>query len=403
MITPKIHQNLLEAVDLALKQIFFDGYFADKVIQRVLKSNKKWGAQDRRFIAETTYDIVRNWRFYNEISGSYLTEKPESTPVIIAIHLYTRFKSDHPYVRKFLPAINIGEKITGLRQIRAIRESVPDWLDEFGLAELHNNWEDELSALNKQAEVIIRTNTLKTDRQELQRRLFEENIDTIPCLQNEVGLQLVNRVNLFTSKTFKSGLFEVQDISSQEVAIFTNPQPGERIIDACAGGGGKSLHLACLMQNKGKIIGMDTESRKLEELQDRAKRDGISIIETRAIDSQKVVKRLAGSADKVLLDVPCSGSGVIRRNPDAKWKLSLEKIANLKQIQRQILGSYWQMVKPGGTMVYSTCSLFPSENREQIDWFLQEKPEFELIEDRSFSPFRNNSDGFYMAKLIRKN
>ena len=175
-----------------------------------------------------------------------------------------------------------------------------------------------------------------------------------------------------------------------------------RVVDACAGGGGKTLHLAALMQNKGRIIAMDTEGFKLDELKKRARRAGASNnIETRVIDSSKVIKRLENSADRVLLDAPCSGLGVIRRNPDAKWKLSLEFIEKVKIIQQTILNDYSTMLKVDGLMVYATCSILSSENEKQVEQFLRtHEGKFELQEQKSIMP-SEGFDGFFMARMKR--
>jgi 16S rRNA (cytosine967-C5)-methyltransferase len=215
-------------------------------------------------------------------------------------------------------------------------------------------------------------------------------------------LRLKQRQNIFQLPSFKDGLFEVQDAGSQAIAPFLQVEPGMRVIDACAGGGGKTLHLAALTQNKGKIVAMDTEGWKLEELMKRAKRAGASNIETRVIDSAKVIKRLEGTADRLLLDVPCSGLGVIRRNPDAKWKLSLEFVEKVKTLQQKILTEYSTMVKPGGKMVYSTCSLLPSENEKQVEQFLEGNGKtFTLITSKTILPSQG-FDGFFMALLQRQ-
>ena len=173
-----------------------------------------------------------------------------------------------------------------------------------------------------------------------------------------------------------------------------------RVIDACAGAGGKTLHLAALMKNKGRIIAMDTEQWKLDELQKRARRAGVSNMEAKVIESGKTIKRQANSADRLLLDVPCSGMGVLKRNPDAKWKLSLEFINKIRELQQHIIRDYCDMLKPGGLMVYSTCSILPSENEDQVQQFLSENKSFELLEERHIYP-SEGFDGFYMA-LIKK-
>jgi 16S rRNA (cytosine967-C5)-methyltransferase len=214
------------------------------------------------------------------------------------------------------------------------------------------------------------------------------------------ALILEERQNIFTRQQFKDGLFEVQDAGSQLIAPFLQVKPGMRVIDACAGGGGKTLHLAALMQNKGRIIAMDIESWKLDELKKRARRAGASNnIETRLIDSSKVIKRLENSADRLLIDVPCSGLGVLRRNPDAKWKLSPEFIQEVKATQQSILNDYCDMLKTGGVMVYSTCSILPEENEDQVQMFLEHhKGQFELEAQRMILP-SEGFDGFFMARL----
>jgi 16S rRNA (cytosine967-C5)-methyltransferase len=194
-------------------------------------------------------------------------------------------------------------------------------------------------------------------------------------------------------------MLEVQDAGSQCIAPFLKASPGMRVIDACAGAGGKSLHLAALMENKGSIISMDTEAWKLEELRKRARRNGVHIIQARPIESSKTIKRLHGTADRLLLDVPCSGLGTLRRNPDAKWKLSLDFLDKVRTTQAEILRSYSKMLRPGGQMVYATCSILPSENERQVERFLSENPNFKLLEDRKILPSEHGFDGFYMARL----
>jgi 16S rRNA (cytosine967-C5)-methyltransferase len=200
---------------------------------------------------------------------------------------------------------------------------------------------------------------------------------------------------------FKEGLFEVQDASSQNVGLFLQIEPGMRVIDACAGAGGKSLHLAALLKNKGRIIAMDVEQWKLDELKKRSRRAGATNIEPRLIDSTKAIKRLHNTADRLLLDVPCSGLGVLKRNPDAKWKLTPEFITSMEKTQQELLESYSSMLKPGGLMVYSTCSLLPAENEKQVEAFLsRHKEQYELVKEKRHWP-SEGFDGFYMA-LIKK-
>ena len=180
--------------------------------------------------------------------------------------------------------------------------------------------------------------------------------------------------------------------------------PGQRVVDACAGAGGKTLHLASLMQNKGQLIAMDIYESKLKKLKVRARRNGVHNMETRVIENSKVVKKLYGKADRLLLDAPCSGLGVIRRNPDSKWKLEPEFLERIKGVQQHILQRYSKIVKPGGKMVYATCSILPEENSEQVQHFLdsEEGKDFEFISEQNIFASERGYDGFYMALLQKK-
>lgn len=397
----KLYRNLCEATVHTLNSIFTENRYADKAIEKILKQNPKWGARDRRFIAETTYDIVRWYRLLIYLSDA---EENDFWKLLGAWCIWIK-KMDLPSwdwdeFRGLSPRKFQGQ-YDSIKSIRKIRESIPDWLDELGEKELGKRWDNELHALNDEAKVVLRVNTLKVSSEELREQLEEEDIFTEVSQQYPDALFLEQRQNIFTRQQFKDGLFEVQDAGSQLIAPFLNVEPGQRVIDACAGGGGKTLHLAALMQNKGRIIAMDTEAWKLEELKKRARRAGASnTIETRVIESSKTIKRLENSADRLLLDVPCSGLGVLKRNPDAKWKLTPEFIEEVKATQQKILNNYSSMLKKGGMMVYSTCSILPSENEKQVDKFLSEKKEFELVKQKMFYP-SEGFDGFYMALLKR--
>lgn len=392
----KLYRNLSEAVIQGLQSIFTENKYADKVIEKTLKSNPKWGARDRRFIAETTYDIVRWYRLFSEVSET----EPEDYWALLGTWCLWNNLPLPPW-EEFdrLDADKISTNYNRLGNERSIIESIPDWLDDVGLAELKSKWSSELHALNEEAKVVLRVNTLKVRREELQHQLAEEGIETHAPTNFADALLLDERQNIFTRQQFKDGLFEVQDAGSQQIAPYLAVEPGMRVIDACAGAGGKTLHLAALMHNRGKIISMDTEQWKLDELKKRARRAGATNIETRLIDSSKVIKRLAGTADRVLLDVPCSGIGVIKRNPDAKWKLTKGFLEEVKATQQKILSSYSAMVKPGGALVYSTCSIFPSENENQVQEFLKNSAGgFILKEEKTIFP-SEGFDGFYMALL----
>ena len=408
----RLHRPLVSATVKALQEIFHpeNPRQADRVIEEVLKSNKQWGSRDRNFIAETAYEIVRNWRLalyvtdlpennlsetnYYQIIGAWLIIKNE-TEIEDLLPKWEEFES--------LDSAKILVKYKESQQIRKIRESVPDWLDALGEAELGaEKWTEEIKALNQQAPVVLRANTLKTNQKALQDLLNEISIETSVLAELPDALILQKRSNISKTELYRNGFFEVQDAASQLVAPFLDVKFGMRVIDACAGAGGKALHLSALMQNKGRVVAMDVEERKLTELLKRVKRNGADNIETKLINA-KTLLSLENSADRLLLDVPCSGLGVIRRNPDAKWKLTPAFIDNLRRIQWKILSEYSTMLKKGGKMVFATCSLLPSESEFHIQRLLIEQPEsWELLSERRTSPATDGYDGFYMACLLKK-
>jgi 16S rRNA (cytosine967-C5)-methyltransferase len=279
-------------------------------------------------------------------------------------------------------------------------------MDEMGVRELGEElWSKEIAAQNQQAQVILRVNTLKTTKQKLRAILMDLNIETDYLEKQADALVLKERANVFLTDAFKEGLFEVQDANSQLVAAFLDVKPGMKVVDTCAGAGGKTLHMASLMDNKGLLIAMDLYESKLKQLKLRAKRNGAFNIEYRIIDSTKVIKKLYEKADRVLIDAPCSGLGVLKRNPDSKWKLQPEFIDNIRKVQAEVLESYSRIVKPGGKMVYATCSILPSENQEQIKRFLttENGKNFTFVQDKKILASESGFDGFYMALLERKN
>jgi len=262
-------------------------------------------------------------------------------------------------------------------------------------------WTTEMAALNKQADVVLRVNTLNITRDNLLKELAKEEIQAVELPNHPDAIKLVERANVFRTEAFKQGYFEVQDASSQLVASYLDVKPGMKVVDTCAGAGGKTLHLSALMENKGQIIAMDIYESKLRKLKVRAKRNKAHNIDLRVIENTKAIKKLHNKADRVLIDAPCSGIGVLRRNPDSKWKLQPEFIDNIKKIQQEILQSYSKMVKNGGKMVYATCSVLPSENQDQVKEFLASEAgkDFTFIKDKKVLASQSGYDGFYMALL----
>ena len=402
----RLHRNLVYTTIDSLNAIFNEGEYADKVVARALKKDKRWGSHDRKFVAETIYEIVRWKRLYVEIAEVKEPFDRDNIWRIFAVWAVLRGYNlpDWKYFEE-TPVRRIKGRFDELTKTRKFKESIPDWMDELGVKELGEViWSKELAAQNEQAKVILRVNKLKTTKEKLRAILMDLNIATEFHVEYPDALILTERANVFLTDAFKEGFFEVQDASSQLVAYFLDVQPGMRVVDTCAGAGGKTLHLASLMENKGQLIAMDLYESKLKQLKIRAKRNGAFNIEPRVIESTKTIKKLHEKADRVLIDAPCSGLGVLKRNPDSKWKLQPEFIENIKKIQAEVLENYSKIVKPGGKLVYATCSILPSENQEQIKHFLTTDigKEFTFVQDRKVLAHESGFDGFYMALLERK-
>ena len=403
----RLHRNLVYTTIDALNAIFNEGEYADKVVARSLKKDKRWGSSDRKFVAETIYEIVRWKRLYSEIAEVKEPFDRENLWRIFAVWAVLR-GYPIPDWRQLdgTPERKIKGRFDELSKIRTFKESIPDWMDEIGVKELGEKvWSKEIAAQNQPAKVILRVNTLKTTKEKLKAILMDLNIETDYLKDQPDALVLKERANVFLTDAFKQGFFEVQDANSQLVAAFLDVKPGMRVVDTCAGAGGKTLHIASLMENKGQLIAMDLYESKLKQLKLRAKRNSAFNIEYRIIDSTKVIKKLHEKADRVLIDAPCSGLGVLKRNPDAKWKLQPEFIDNIRKVQSEVLENYSKIVKPGGKLVYATCSILPSENQEQVQRFLTTEigKQFQFIEDRKILASESGFDGFYMALLERKN
>lgn len=397
----RLHQNLCLAVYQALIRIFLKGKYADKTVQDVLQSNKKWGARDRRFVAESIYEIVRWKRLLLYSIRKENTNNPKDVRDILIVWLFQNAHElpDWDWLRDF--DTESIRKVEPSLLPRKIRESIPDWLDQLGESQIPN-WDAEIQTLNQVASIFIRVNTTKTSVRELKKLLLQTNIETEYVPEIPTALKLKKRRNITTSIYFKSGCFEIQDASSQLVANFLDVKPKQIIVDACAGAGGKTLHIANLTDNQSKLIAMDTNAHKLLELQKRAQRAN-AVIETQRIQNITTMIPYKNTADRLLLDVPCSGLGVLRRNPDAKWKLNPKFIAQVSEKQRFILENYAHILKVGGKLVYATCSILPAENQEQIKNFLKKHAhQFELISEQTISPVESGFDGFYMACLYRK-
>ncbi|MGV8996877.1 MAG: RsmB/NOP family class I SAM-dependent RNA methyltransferase [Parvibaculaceae bacterium] len=308
-----------------------------------------------------------------------------------------------------------------------IRLNYPDWLQSELETSFGPKLEEEMAALMMRAPTDLRVNALKGDRITALAALIEAGVEIDETPMAPLGLRLKARANVQGLEAFREGLIELQDEGSQLACLLTGVTPGEQVVDLCAGGGGKALSLAAMMANRGQIHACDTDRRRLGKLMPRAQRAGARNIQTRVLTPDALVDgvdadlaELAGKMDCVLVDAPCSGTGAWRRNPDARWRLTPELLESYIEAQNEVLARAAIALKPGGRLVYVTCSVLPSENETRIAAFLEAHPDFVLRNWQEFwplgvdlpnwpkggplrlSPASNGTDGFFVAILKRK-
>lgn len=420
---------------------------ADHIVGEFLRTRKYLGSHDRGFISQSVYGMLRFRGRLAILLQHYCTENPSASdgiesrkflPHYVAYAVAIEEANPQqiistltPHWETILPTIDlsqftswlarnksldflVGDEIQQLAGWYSFQEwMVREWVDQFGMEET----EDLLHALNHEAPTTLRVNTLKIAVEDCQTRLRKEGIGTKRTQYSPAGLLTAKRFNAHAFTAFKKGLFEVQDEGSQIICCLVDPQPGEFVIDACAGAGGKVLMMAELMKNTGEILAFDVESNRLRELEKRVSHSGITIAVSKPSGAIHP-ENLRGKADRVLVDAPCSGVGTIRRNPTLKWSVSEKFVSHYAEIQSTILERSAPYVKRGGTLVYATCSLFRKENEEIVENFLSSHSEFQpAIPTRILSqlgievptdlpylkllPHRHGTDGFFVAVLKR--
>lgn len=397
---------------------------ADRLMDQFFRERKYLGSKDRRFISETLYGMLRHkkrieWAF--SIIDDTRTNLLSCAAYLSMNHQYSieSIAEETGIPIEIVSAIE--KKINSSIEDLAIRTSFQDWMIEEWRAYFGENELESLCAkLNTQAPMTIRVNTIKISREECQQKLYEEGIETDIAKYSPVALHLKRRTNMFQLQSFKEGLFEVQDEGSQILSLLVDPKPKSKVIDACAGAGGKALAMASIMNNRGEIFALDVHSFRLDELSKRIRRSGVDSIRTKAIKENEVIEKFIDSADYVLIDAPCTGTGTIRRNPGMKWSVNQQMVDELHAKQSSILDLNSRYVKIGGRLIYATCSLIRKENEEVVEKFLAEHPNFELVSPSSILeryglaslannkyfqllPHRYNTDGFFAAVMKRIN
>ena len=439
--------------ELALKILFQvneEGAYANLALDKALFSCKDLDPRDRGLITEIVYGSVKyrgkldyvlnqfaktkvkkmdHWTRNNLRMALYqimfLDKVPDSAAVDESVKLAKKYGRSDKFVNAVLRNYLRGkdtmqwpDKTKQPVEYLCVEYSFPQWMVErfvrqYGMADT----EKLLQYYNQPAPLWIRTNTLKISREALKTQLEQEGIVVSESRYTPEGLQIHSAVNLHQLKAFQQGLFTVQDESSMLVALAAEPDKDMRILDVCSAPGGKSTHMAQLMKNTGSIYACDIHKHRLELIEENCKRLGITNIKTVEQDGTVLTRRWQEPFDVIVCDVPCSGLGVLGRRADARWSKESEDIAGLCGIQKRILEEAAQLVVPGGTLIYSTCTITPEENQDMVEQFLARHPEYEadgtitdcwLNMDKEtngyvqFLPFIDDMDGFFIARMVRK-
>ena len=439
--------------ELALKILFQvneEGAYANLALDKALFSCKDLDPRDRGLITEIVYGSVKyrgkldyvlnqfaktkvkkmdHWTRNNLRMALYqimfLDKVPDSAAVDESVKLAKKYGRSDKFVNAVLRNYLRGkdtmqwpDKAKQPVEYLCVEYSFPQWMVErfvrqYGMADT----EKLLQYYNQPAPLWIRTNTLKISREALKTQLEQEGLVVSESRYTPEGLQIHSAVNLHQLKAFQQGLFTVQDESSMLVALAAEPDKDMRILDVCSAPGGKSTHMAQLMKNTGSIYACDIHKHRLELIEENCKRLGITNIKTVEQDGTVLTRRWQEPFDVIVCDVPCSGLGVLGRRADARWSKESEDIAGLCGIQKRILEEAAQLVVPGGTLIYSTCTITPEENQDMVEQFLARHPEYEADEtitdcwlnmDKEtngyvqFLPFTDDMDGFFIARMVRK-
>ena len=428
--------------------IVHEGRPADSIIDQFFRSHKYLGSNDRRFIAEHVYAMIRyRSRLEETVRRCSASLHPlqrvvaeQQRTMLHCVAAMVLFGGEHPgrlcadygetsaigaLLDAILPALRetitqpfVGEPTAHVPRI-AWEHSFAEWMVEKFVSRLGVEGAEQFCiALNKNAPITLRVNTIKTDVEHCIEALAKEGVAVERTKYSPFGLTLAKRTNVFALEVFRSGFFEMQDEGSQLLGLLVDPKPTSRVVDACAGGGGKTLELAALMKNRGTIFALDINDYRLQGLRKRIKRSGVDTVRLRTVSGEEVPEDLLGNADNVLIDAPCTGIGTIRRNPGMKWSVTPQMVAELSRKQSGILERYAACVKPNGRLIYATCTVFEEENQQVVESFLEKHSNFQLMKpadilvrygldslgnDSYFQllPHIHGTDGFFAAVMKR--
>ncbi len=437
MIEPARIQAAIEILDQVRASLSEDGPSADVLIRKYFRTRRYAGSKDRRAVTNLVYLVIRDWGFLSEVTDCHIRKM---------VMLSLRSEKDRA------PEMDLAQIFTGQNHAPAIlseeeqqfldikherlphqRLNYPLWLESRLQERFPDDFEAELESLNGRAPFDLRVNLGKVSVDEVEALLKAEAIEYRLGEWAETALILSGNPRIVEWKIYQDGLVEIQDEAAQLATQLADIKPGQQVMDLCAGAGGKTLAAAAYMDNKGQIFAFDNNERRLKDLKPRAKRANARILQGRHVDTaggkrQNILSEHIARMDRVILDVPCSGSGVWRRNPELKWRLTPEALEKYCRIQKNLITEGWGFVKAGGRMIYMTCSLFHDENEQQITDFLNAHEGATLISYRSLyggsrrashrhrelktlssipeclalSPRSHGTDGFFVAILEKK-
>lgn len=385
--------DIINDVDIfhgIIKASFEQPRDVQKKIDFEISRNRSLSSKSRRELISLTHQALR-WRkrIWGEIAPTQINLDKVRAGLLEAEKLI----QNPPYLQwSKLPLEKLATEV-----------SFPSWILDRWIQDQGMESAVQLAlAFNEPADTCLRVNTLKSDRDTLAARLKkEDDVDVSPCLLSPIGLKLAKRFNLHAARSFKEGCFEIQDEGSQLCALLSDAKPGQVVIDACARTGGKSLALAALMENKGRIVACDIDARVFTELDRRLDRSGVKIVETKwvAKDDPNPLPALKNKADIVFVDAPCSGLGTLRRKSWLKWTLHSSVLEEMHKLQVQVIKRYSQYVKPGGKLLLVTCSINSLENEKVVQVFSQGTAEFKVLIQKTFRPDLDATDGFFVASF----
>jgi 16S rRNA (cytosine967-C5)-methyltransferase len=358
-----MHPNaLLElATDLLNKVLQFDTP-ADRIVSDFFRTHRELGQRERHTLAETTYTVLRQRLLFQHLAQSGKGEMERRLALL-------GWQGNEGFLRAALTEpeqhwLAQVQTVDRAALPEKLRHNLPEWLADTLKASIGDDFWPLVNSLNESAPLDLRVNTFKAKRDEVQKALAEGRIEALPTPYSPWGLRIQGKPALNKLEVFSKGEIEVQDEGSQLLALLTDAKRSEMVVDFCAGAGGKTLALGAAMRNTGRLYAFDTSGHRLAALKPRLARSGLSNVYPVQIAHERDdrIKRLAGKIDRVLVDAPCSGLGTLRRNPDLKWRQSPQSVEELRVKQAAILASAARLLKPGGRLVYATCSLLEAEN-----------------------------------------